>query len=423
MSRLSARKLPPNPYKRSPIKKLEDLAGRAQERKKLRYYLSLAASGDNPHLALIGQRGSGKTSLLNAAEALARESKLLPVRLDMNELKAKSQGRFWHDLYQTLALSMVKVGCWGGEFGPIYAELLRMMHSRQPGALDKAVLQMPFVFSCNNGPIDDFDCPDALIINDFGACLTELRAKGFSGLAFLIDEADCLGKNVPLLQMFRNIFQVVDHCSLLLAGTEAVFPALSEVFSRTISGLVPAWAGQIVMDGRDLTRATPAQVLAAGVAHVPEGRRLFSVMSVDDNLRMGAYLRNDEADVRRDLAQIYDLFPILGDRRWQEAGTLSGGEQQMCAIGRGIMSRPRLLMIDELSLGLAPKALEQLGEALVQIRRTRDLAILLVEQDVLAALELSDRAFVIDRGQVSFSGPADQVAQDPKVREAYLGEL
>jgi branched-chain amino acid transport system ATP-binding protein len=192
---------------------------------------------------------------------------------------------------------------------------------------------------------------------------------------------------------------------------------------RTISGLVPAWAGQIVMDGRDLTRATPAQVLAAGVAHVPEGRRLFSVMSVDDNLRMGAYLRNDEADVARDLAQIYDLFPILGDRRWQEAGTLSGGEQQMCAIGRGIMSRPRLLMIDELSLGLAPKALEQLGEALVQIRRTRDLAILLVEQDVLAALELSDRAFVIDRGQVSFSGPADQVAQDPKVREAYLGEL
>jgi len=192
---------------------------------------------------------------------------------------------------------------------------------------------------------------------------------------------------------------------------------------RTISGLLRTWAGRIAIDGRDLTGATPAQVLAAGVAHVPEGRRLFSVMSVEDNLRMGAYLRNDEANVRRDLAEIYELFPVLGERRRQEAGTLSGGEQQMCAIGRGIMGRPRLLMIDELSLGLAPKAVEQLRNGLVQIRRARDLSILLVEQDVIAALELADRAFVIDRGQVALSGPADQVAQDPRVREAYLGEL
>jgi branched-chain amino acid transport system ATP-binding protein len=192
---------------------------------------------------------------------------------------------------------------------------------------------------------------------------------------------------------------------------------------RTISGLVSVWAGTIMSDGRDLTGATPAQVLTAGIAHVPEGRRLFSVMSVEDNLRMGAHLRSDEAEIRRDLAQIYELFPILGDRRRQEAGTLSGGEQQMCAIGRGIMSRPKLLMIDELSLGLAPKAVEQLSEALVQIRRARELAILLVEQDVLAALELSERAFVIDRGRVAFFGSADAVSKDPKVREAYLGEL
>jgi branched-chain amino acid transport system ATP-binding protein len=164
-------------------------------------------------------------------------------------------------------------------------------------------------------------------------------------------------------------------------------------------------------------------VLNAGVAHVPEGRRLFSVMSVEDNLRMGAHMRLDNAEIRRDLAQIYELFPILGDRRRQEAGTLSGGEQQMCAIGRGIMGRPKLLMIDELSLGLAPKAVEGLSAALVQIQRTRELAILLVEQDVLAALELSSRAFVIDRGRVSLSGQADIVARDPKVREAYLGEL
>ena len=192
---------------------------------------------------------------------------------------------------------------------------------------------------------------------------------------------------------------------------------------RTISGLVAVRAGKVTIAGQDFTGATPAQVLGVGVAHVPEGRRLFSAMSVEDNLRMGAHMRSDEADIRRDLAQIYELFPILGDRRRQEAGTLSGGEQQMCAIGRGIMSRPKLLMIDELSLGLAPKAVEQLSAALVRIQHARELAILLVEQDVLAALELSSRAFVIDRGRVALSGRADMVSKDPKVREAYLGEL
>ena len=192
---------------------------------------------------------------------------------------------------------------------------------------------------------------------------------------------------------------------------------------RTISGLVAVRAGKVTIAGHDFTGATPAQVLGAGVAHVPEGRRLFSAMSVEDNLRMGAHMRSDEANIRRDLVQIYELFPILGDRRRQEAGTLSGGEQQMCAIGRGIMSRPKLLMIDELSLGLAPKAVEQLSAALVRIQHARELAILLVEQDVLAALELSSRAFVIDRGRVALSGRADMVSKDPKVREAYLGEL
>lgn len=231
MNQATKPKLPPNPYKRSPIKKLEDLAGRAREQKTIRYYLSLTVSGHSPHLALIGQRGVGKTSLLNGAECIAKDLKLLPVRLDMNELKAKSLGRFWHDLYQTLALSMAKAGCWGGVQGTIYAELLRMIHARQPGSLEKAVMQIPYVFSCHQGSIDSFECPDALVVNDFEACLTELQSKGFTGIALLIDEADCLGKNVPLLQMFRNIFQIVEHCSLILAGTEAVFPALSEVFS------------------------------------------------------------------------------------------------------------------------------------------------------------------------------------------------
>jgi hypothetical protein len=231
MNQTSKQKLPPNPYSRSPIKKREDLAGRASEQKRIRYYLNLTASGQNPHLALIGQRGIGKTSLLNGAESIARDLKLLPVRLDMNELKAKSPGRFWHDLYQTLALSMAKAGCWGGVQGPIYAELLRMINSRERGDLEKAVMQIPYLFSCHQGNIDTFECPDALVVEDFKSSLGELRTKGLSGIAIMIDEADCLAKNVALLQMFRNIFQAVDHCSLLLAGTEAVFPALSEVFS------------------------------------------------------------------------------------------------------------------------------------------------------------------------------------------------
>ncbi len=220
MNHATKPKLPPNPYELSPIKKLEDLAGRARERKTIRYYLNLTASGQSPHLALIGQRGVGKTSLLNAAESIAKDLKLLPVRLDMNELKAKSPGRFWHDLYQTLALCMAKAGCWGGRNGAIYSELLRMMHARQPGSLEKAVMQIPYVFSCHQGSIDSFECPDALVVNDFEACLDELQSNGFTGIALLIDEADCLGKNVPLLRTFRNIFQVVERCSLLLAGAQ-----------------------------------------------------------------------------------------------------------------------------------------------------------------------------------------------------------
>ena len=231
MTEARAPRLPPNPYKRSPIKQLADLAGRSRELSTIRYYLNLTASGQSPHLALIGQRGVGKTSLLNGTGAIAKDLKLLAVRLDMNELKASSPGRFWHDLYSALALTMVNAGCWGGSKGPIYAELLRMLHQRQPGDIDKAVLQVPFVFSCHQGSIDGFDLPDALVVSDFEACLTELQGKGMTGIALLIDEADCLGKNVPLLQMFRNIFQSVERCSLIMAGTEAVFPGLSEVFS------------------------------------------------------------------------------------------------------------------------------------------------------------------------------------------------
>ncbi len=190
---------------------------------------------------------------------------------------------------------------------------------------------------------------------------------------------------------------------------------------RTISGLLPATAGSIRFDGRELGRAQPEQTLGAGMAQVPEGRRLFSAMSVRDNLLMGAYLRRDDA-VARDLERMYVLFPILRNRQHQQAGTLSGGEQQMCAIARGLMSAPKLLLIDELSLGLAPAVVDQLCDTLRALNRA-GLTLLVVEQDVAIALDLANHAFVMDTGRIVSSGEASALANDPAIREAYLGAL
>ena len=190
---------------------------------------------------------------------------------------------------------------------------------------------------------------------------------------------------------------------------------------RTLSGLVPSRAGTTTFKGRDLTGDSPAAFLGAGIAHVPEGRRLFRGLSVRDNLLLGAYHRKAlRADIEHDLEQIYHFFPILKDRRHQDATTMSGGEQQMCAIGRGIMSRPALLMIDELSLGLAPLAVESLCTALCSVNQT-GLSILLVEQDVFTAFDLASSAFVVESGKVSLSGPCETLASNPQVRQAYMG--
>ncbi len=194
-------------------------------------------------------------------------------------------------------------------------------------------------------------------------------------------------------------------------------------FMRAVSGLVAARAGTVRFGGRALTNAGPQAVLAAGVAQVPEGRRLFSAMSVRDNLLMGAYLRVDgTAAIRHDLDRIYALFPILSERQGQVAGTLSGGEQQMCAVGRGLMSAPQLLMIDELSLGLAPAAVDALCEALLALNRD-GLTILLVEQDVATAFDLASNAFVMDSGRVTRAGTSAALRDDPAIREAYLGVI
>jgi len=175
------------------------------------------------------------------------------------------------------------------------------------------------------------------------------------------------------------------------------------------------------LGNRDLTNATPDAILSAGIAHVPEGRRLFKGLSVRDNLLLGAYLRREPMiDLERDLEKIYRLFPILGERQRQDATTLSGGEQQMCAIGRGMMARPRLLMIDELSLGLAPRVVERIAEVLREINGS-GLTILLVEQDVATAFELADQAYVLETGRISVAGATSVLADDPRIRQAYLG--
>ena len=189
---------------------------------------------------------------------------------------------------------------------------------------------------------------------------------------------------------------------------------------RCLSGLLMPTAGSLIVDGKPIARATPAEFVRAGIAHVPEGRRLFSAMSVRDNLLMGSYLRTGNAGIAADLERVYEMFPILADRRRQDAGTLSGGEQQMCAIGRGLMASPKLLLVDELSLGLAPRAVELLTESLRKVNKS-GVAILLVEQDVMTALELARRAYVMDHGRVVKSGQGAALVNDPAIREAYMG--
>jgi len=188
---------------------------------------------------------------------------------------------------------------------------------------------------------------------------------------------------------------------------------------RAISGLLAPTAGRIEFAGVELSTLAPDGIVDTGVIHVPEGRRLFAGMNVRDNLLMGAYHRRDQ-NVRRDLDFVFGLFTRLYERRLQDASTLSGGEQQMCAIARGLMAAPRLLMIDELSLGLAPRVVEELGDALRRINAT-GLSILLVEQDVATALDLSQQTFVMDSGRIVRHGASTTLVNDPFVREAYLG--
>ena len=189
---------------------------------------------------------------------------------------------------------------------------------------------------------------------------------------------------------------------------------------KAISGVLTPHAGRIVFEGEDITRASARRVLELGIAHCPEGRRMFPYMTVRENLEMGSYLRRDRAGIETDMRRLFERFPILGERRTQAAGTLSGGEQQMLAISRALMSRPKLVMFDEPSLGLAPNIVERTFDIIREIR-AEGVTVIMVEQNALAALELSDRSYVLEQGRVSLTGTGRELLDDPHVKEAYLG--
>ncbi|MBI4292710.1 MAG: ABC transporter ATP-binding protein [Betaproteobacteria bacterium] len=189
---------------------------------------------------------------------------------------------------------------------------------------------------------------------------------------------------------------------------------------RALSRLIPS-RGHISFNGQSLAGATADEVFAMGLVQVPEGRQLFDHMSVEENLQMGAYKRRDQTGVKEDLNRVYRLFPALAERPHQLAGSLSGGEQQMCAMARALMARPRLMMVDEMSLGLAPVVVDLLLETMTQIR-SQGVTVLLVEQDVHAALSVADRAYVMETGNIVREGTAKELKNDPEVQRAYLGE-
>jgi len=189
---------------------------------------------------------------------------------------------------------------------------------------------------------------------------------------------------------------------------------------KAISGLVRAGAGRIVFDGQEIQRLAPQEILRRGIAHCPEGRRVFPHMTVGENLLMGAYVRSDAAAVATDMERVFGHFPILAERRRQSAGTLSGGEQQMLAIGRCLMARPRLILFDEPSLGLAPTVTETVFQIIAGIQR-EGTTVLMVEQNAYMALQLAARAYVMETGRITLEGPAKDLMQNDRVKKAYLG--
>ena len=221
--------------------------------------------------------------------------------------------------------------------------------------------------------------------------------------------------DVPVLHRVSLRVEAGEIVSLLGANGAGKTTTL-----RAISGLIPVQEGTVTFEGRPLTGLSPSRIVERGIAHVPEGRQLFTNMTVEENLEMGAYLPQAKAARAETLARVLELFPRLGERQRQVAGTLSGGEQQMVAIGRALMSRPRLLVLDEPSLGLAPIVVKSIFETVKRINRDGT-TVLLVEQNLAESLRLSDRGYVLETGKIAMEGRGADLLVDPHTRKAFLG--
>ena len=221
------------------------------------------------------------------------------------------------------------------------------------------------------------------------------------------------------IQALRGIsLEVPDGKIVTLIGANG---AGKSTTLRTITGLVKASSGSIQWNGEELLGKSIDKIVGSGIAMSPEGRRVFADMSVVENLRIGAYLRTDKAEIEKDVQWVYSLFPRLEERSWQLAGTLSGGEQQMLAVGRALMSRPKLMMLDEPSLGLAPLVVQDIFSIIGEINK-QGVTVLLIEQNANMALKIADLAYVLETGNITISGTGAELLADEKVREAYLGK-
>jgi len=227
------------------------------------------------------------------------------------------------------------------------------------------------------------------------------------------------------ITLHRGLTRVLDDVSLDVQEGELVAliganGAGKTTVLRTISGLLSPGKGTITFNGTPIHNAEPDAIVRLGVAHCPEERKIWPQMSVEEHLELGAFVRSNGSDVRADIARVFETFPVLRERRKQLAGTLSGGQQQMVAIGRALMSRPKLILFDEPSLGLAPIMVETIGKMIARIRE-QGTTVLLVEQNASLALRLADRAYVLETGRVTLSGPAKELVAHPEVHRAYLG--